>query len=39
MNEITLSVDKKPIDDMINGYTLRQANLGQPITIERKTKI
>lgn len=38
-NEITLSVDKKPIDDMYNGYTLRQANLGQPITVERKGKI
>jgi hypothetical protein len=24
---------------MLNGYTLRQANLGQPILIERKTKI
>lgn len=33
IHEINLSIDKKPIIDMLNGYTLRQANLGQPILI------
>lgn len=39
VHEINLSVDKKPIIDMLNGYTLRQANLGQPILVERRCQI
>lgn len=39
LHEINLSVEKKPIIDMLNGYTLRQAHLGQPILVERKCQI
>ena len=39
LQEISLCVDKKPIDNMLNGYTLRQANITEPITVECKVKI